>query len=80
VRDATLIRLIADWDARPGGIRYPCHEGKRGHPPLIAGAYIPEILCETPSGGLRELLARHTQNAARLNVAIPASSRSRHAG
>jgi CTP:molybdopterin cytidylyltransferase MocA len=71
VQGATLIRLIAAWDARPGGIRYPCHEGKRGHPPLIAGAYIPEILRETPSSGLRELLARHAEDARDIEVADP---------
>jgi molybdenum cofactor cytidylyltransferase len=71
VQGATLIRLIADWDARPGGIRHPCHEGKRGHPPLIARAYIPEILRETPSGGLRELLARHAQNAREIECGDP---------
>jgi len=71
VQGATLIRLIADWYARPGGIRYPCHEGKRGHPPLIAGTYIYEILRETPSSGLRELLARHTQNAREIECGDP---------
>jgi CTP:molybdopterin cytidylyltransferase MocA len=63
VRAATLSRLIAEWDQRPGGILYPCHEGRRGHPPLIASSYIPEILRETPLGGLRVLLGRHAQEA-----------------
>jgi CTP:molybdopterin cytidylyltransferase MocA len=63
VRAATLSRLIAAWDQRPGGILYPCHEGRRGHPPLIAGAYIPEILHGAPLGGLRVLLGRHAQEA-----------------
>lgn len=69
VRSATLTRLIAKWDARPGGILYPCHEGRRGHPPLIARAYIPEILADTPHGGLRSLLARHAQDAHDIDVA-----------
>src|SRR5512137_2147925 len=46
VQPATLVRLIAAWDAQPGGIIYPCYQGRRGHPPLIAAAYIPEILAE----------------------------------
>ena len=71
VRAATLTRLIAEWDARPGGIFYPCHDGRRGHPPLISTAYIPEILRETPSGGLRELLARHAGDAREVEVADP---------
>jgi len=62
-QSATLTRLIAEWDKRPGGIFCPCFEGGRGHPPLIAGAYIPEILRETPPGGLRTLLARHAEEA-----------------
>jgi CTP:molybdopterin cytidylyltransferase MocA len=63
VRGETLARLIAEWDQRPGGILYPCHAGRRGHPPLIAGTYIPEILRETPPGGLRTLLGRHAAEA-----------------
>ena len=63
VRGETLARLIFEWDKRPGGILYPCHEGRRGHPPLIAGTYIAEILRETPPGGLRTLLGRHAAEA-----------------
>ena len=71
VRDTTLIRLIAEWDAQPGGILYPCHEGHRGHPPLIAAEYIPEILREMPPEGLRELLMRHAGDAREIEVADP---------
>lgn len=71
VQSATLTRLIAEWDMLPGGILYPCHEGRRGHPPLIAGAYIPEILRETPPGGLRTLLARHAEEARNVEVSDP---------
>ena len=71
VRAATLIRLAAEWDAKPSGIFYPRHQGKRGHPPLIAGTYVPEILGEAPSGGLRELLARHAADAREVEVADP---------
>ena len=63
VRSATLTRLVAEWDACPGGILYPSRQGKRGHPPLLARAYVPEILAETPAGGLRSLLARHAADA-----------------
>ena len=71
VQSATLTRLIAEWDRRPRGILYPCHEGRRGHPPLIAGAYIPEILQEAPSAGLRALLARHAEDAHSIEVSDP---------
>jgi len=71
VRGKTLARLIAEWDERPGGILYPCHAGRRGHPPLIAGAYIPEILRETPPGGLRTLLGRHATEAREISCDDP---------
>lgn len=71
VRAATLIRLAAEWDARPGGILYPCHEGRRGHPPLISVTYVPEILREAPPEGLRELLARHAKDARSIELADP---------
>ena len=71
VRSATLTRLIAEWDARRCGIIYPRYKGRRGHPPLIAGTYLPEILGEAPAGGLRELLARHAEDARNIEVADP---------
>jgi len=71
VQSATLTRLIAEWDRQPRGILYPCHEGRRGHPPLIAGAYIPEILREIPPAGLRALLARHAEDARDIECADP---------
>jgi CTP:molybdopterin cytidylyltransferase MocA len=68
VHPITLTRLMAAWDVQPGGIVYPCYQGRRGHPPLIRAACIPEILAETPSGSLRDLLARHAQDAHELEV------------
>ncbi len=38
---------------------YPIFGGRRGHPPLISAALIPEILTGEPDGGLRALLASH---------------------
>ena len=71
VRAETLIRLISEWDRQPAGILYPCHEGRRGHPPLIDRAYVPEMLSEAPSGGLRTLLSRHAEVARNIEVADP---------
>jgi molybdenum cofactor cytidylyltransferase len=71
VRPATLIHLVSEWDARPGGILYPRYASARGHPPLIGRAYISAILAETPLGGLRELLRRHDANAREVEVADP---------
>jgi molybdenum cofactor cytidylyltransferase len=69
VQGGTLGRLITEWDAGPGRILYPCYQGRRGHPPLIASQYIPEMLRETPPGGLRELLGRHAADARHIEVA-----------
>jgi len=71
VQSATLTRLIAEWDKRPGGILHPCFDRRRGHPPLIASFYIPEILRDAPSGGLRALLARHAEDARDVERADP---------
>jgi len=71
VRSATLARLISEWDAHPGGILYPCFDGRRGHPPLIGATVIPEILADGPPDGLRALLARHTEDARDVEVADP---------
>jgi len=71
VRSATLTRLTAEWERRPGGIVHPCFEGRRGHPPLIASLYIPEILAETPPGGLQTLLARHAADAREVECGDP---------
>jgi CTP:molybdopterin cytidylyltransferase MocA len=59
VRAGTLRRLADEWKATPGRILYPCHRGRRGHPPLIPADLIPAILTERPPDGLRGLLARH---------------------
>ena len=71
VQPATLTRLIAAWDAQPGGALYPCYQGRRGHPPLIATDYTPEILLATPSAVLREFLARHAQDAREIECGDP---------
>lgn len=71
VQSATLTRLMAAWDERPGGILYPCLQGRRGHPPLIAAVYAPEILRDTPPGGLRGLLNRHTEDTRHVDVDDP---------
>jgi molybdenum cofactor cytidylyltransferase len=71
VRSGTLVRLMAAWGASPGGILYPTFGGRRGHPPLIASGYAPEILAETLDGGLRTLLARHAAHTWHLECDDP---------
>jgi len=67
----TLVRLAAEWDRRPGGILYPVRGRRRGHPPLLARAYASEILTQSPPGGLRELLARHAEEARHVECGDP---------
>ncbi len=71
VQSATLAQLAAEWDAQPKGIVYPCHHGKRGHPPLIAAGYISEILAAEPAGGLREVLGERSSEARLVECADP---------
>jgi len=55
-----LARLLAAHDAGAALITVPVHEGRRGHPTVLAGALIPElrnVLDETL--GLRGLIERH---------------------
>jgi len=71
VRSATLAQLAAAWDERPTGILYPCHQGKRGHPPLIAAGYIPEIIAADHPDGLRGLLGHQSGEARLVECADP---------
>jgi molybdenum cofactor cytidylyltransferase len=71
VRSETLRRLAAEWDPAGSRILYPHFEGKHGHPPLLSGTLIPEILGESPPGGLRELLARHAAEAREIAIEDP---------
>jgi molybdenum cofactor cytidylyltransferase len=70
-RSSTLVRLMTEWNGQPAAVLYPCHEGHRGHPPLIASQCIPDILREAPPGGLRALLGRHAADARDIEVADP---------
>lgn len=58
---AETVRLLAEAWAEAGDpdVCCPVHGGRRGHPPLISGRLIPEILGEEPDGGLRALLGRY---------------------
>ena len=80
VRAATLSRLMAEWDQRPGGILYPCYEGRRGHPPLIAAPTSPRSCGRLRPGGLRTS-SPVTPGSPRHRVRRPRHPRgSRHAG
>ena len=63
VRPGTVRLLARSFTGSPFQITYPTFEGRRGHPPLIAGDMIPTIIGnENPAGGLRSLLAKVETN------------------
>ena len=66
VRPETISRLIGIRKEKKALIYYPCHEGRRGHPPLISTSLIPAILAFDEPGGMRALLSRY--NGEDLNI------------
>ena len=52
VRTETFQRLLDDL----GDIVIPRYKGKKGHPALIAGRFIPEILAMPPTATLRDFI------------------------
>ena len=71
VRAETIGRLArAALPAAPP-VTYPLREGRRGHPPLIARAALPDDLTSEPAEGLRGLLARHDGAAREVAVDDP---------
>ncbi|WP_319548364.1 DVU_1551 family NTP transferase [Desulfogranum marinum] len=56
VRPVTIDLLVSGFDGK--SVIYPCRDGRRGHPPLIPGHLVKEIIAYTGEGGLRSLLQR----------------------
>jgi CTP:molybdopterin cytidylyltransferase MocA len=74
VRPETVGRLIRQGRVASGGaadVVYPLQDGAEGHPPLVAGALLPEIRAADPPGGLRELLLGHAAASAVVDVVDP---------
>lgn len=55
----TYSALIEAFDGT-AEVLVPSLNGRRGHPPLISAALIPEILESEGSGGLKAVFSRHT--------------------
>ncbi len=68
VRPHTVSRLVREFVRGRGKILYPVFAGNPGHPPLISGEYIPEILDWHGDGGLRGFLAQKGEQAATIEV------------
>lgn len=67
VRTSSVLDMLENLDRHHHDIIYPCFHGKRGHPPLIRGAMIPEILEYEGDEGLRGYLGGKTA----LNLELP---------
>jgi len=62
------IRRLGEMFAAGMSVLYPCFDGQRGHPPLIARRLFAPILDGDGTGGLRRMLADHENEAAELDV------------
>ncbi len=67
VRTSSINQILRNLDRCSADVIYPCFLGRRGHPPLIKGALIPEILEFEGDGGLRGYLNKKTA----LNAELP---------
>lgn len=57
-RPAAVLRRLLD--EHKSGVTLPVHEGRRGHPPVIAGALLPELrTVDEATEGLRAVVNRH---------------------
>jgi len=71
VRPETLRNLIDVRQEKKALICYPCHEGRRGHPPLLSTTLIPAVLAFDEPGGMRALLSRYNGEALNIDCHDP---------
>ena len=65
----STIQIILDcYSKNSHGITYPTYQGQRGHPPLIAARYRPEIMTSPAPDGLRGILNKHDGEAGEVAV------------
>lgn len=69
VRLETVTRLAKAFRQTRPDVLYPRFLWERGHPPVINGALIPDILAHDGKGGLRTVLDAHESRARDLDVA-----------
>ena len=68
-----LARLLASHEAGGALITVPVHGGRRGHPPILAGALIPELRnVRDDTLGLRGLVERHESSVREAPFETPA--------
>ena len=68
-----LTRLLAAHESGEALITVPVHRGRRGHPPVLAGALIPELRnVRDDEMGLRGLIDRHQVSLREVAFETPA--------
>ncbi len=71
IRPDTLKSLLSARRETRAMIVYPCHGGRRGHPPLISTSLIPAIGAFDGTGGMRSFLSPHRHGAVHVDVDDP---------
>jgi len=68
VAPLTIKKMLKAYQERKASVYYPCFDGRRGHPPLIAAASIKLILSWNGDGGLKGLLRQWEHEATDVEV------------
>ena len=68
VKPTTIRMLSAAYGNGHSWVIYPCFQGERGHPPLIATACLPKDLSFDHPGGLRAFLLQYEHMARDIEV------------
>jgi len=65
---ASTVNLLLDQFLQHPKIVLPAYQGRRGHPLLFSSTYVPEILTQYETTGLRGLLQAHKQDVREVPV------------
>jgi molybdenum cofactor cytidylyltransferase len=68
VKPSSITQIMQAGVFHLGNIIYPAFQGKRGHPPLIPCALIPEILQWDKEGGLKSFFEKQNTDSCMLPV------------
>ncbi len=68
---STITKIIDRHAAHKGIIIYPCHNGNRGHPPLVPDKFSKAITRANTSGRLDDVLASFRKDSVDLEVEDP---------
>jgi len=71
VRGQTLLSLARAWHESRPAVVVPAHDGKRGHPILIATRCAQQILSLTPDATLRDFVEQHRNQTQVVEVDDP---------